>query len=56
MKEMMQMFALVGAICLWAGAASVATGKSAAFPLERSGFAWWARLAWPSVAESLILT
>ena len=30
MKEMMQMFALVGAICLWAGAASVATGKSAA--------------------------
>ena len=56
MKEMMQMFALVGAICLWAGAASVATGKSAAFPLERSGFAWWARLVWPSVAENSILT
>ena len=34
MKEIMQMFALVGAICLWAGAASAATGKSAAFPLD----------------------
>ena len=56
MKEMMQMFALVGAICLWAGAASVATGKSAALPLGRRGFAWWARLAWPAVAEKSILT
>ena len=56
MKELIEMFALVGAICLWAGAASVATGKSAAFPLERSGFAWWARLAWPPVAENSILT
>ena len=47
---------MVVALALWAGAASAATGKSAAFPLERSGFAWWARLAWPSVAENSILT